>query len=169
MLTTVYHALITSTLLTWNQGSSLPPSALVEFVLSLLGRLPSSSSVKPSSAVAFGELLVDLLWTVDVELDDVHQDAKLALSNAEQGNAPVVAQGDDAAAVLARVAKTKQNAEADKATLAEIVRALVVSPLLMFYAPYRINMPSGCWNSGSRCLSRKAGTVVDVPRRTHRR
>lgn len=74
----------------------------------------------------FGELLVDLIWTVDAELDDIYQDSKVALLNAEQGNGPIVADGVDATAVLARVAKAKQTAEADKETLAGTVNLLVV-------------------------------------------
>lgn len=82
--------------------------------------------MKSPNVATFGELLVDLLWSIDVELDDVHSDAKVALANAEQGNVPVVAGGTDAAGVLARVAKVKQNAEADKGTLADFLRSLVV-------------------------------------------
>lgn len=126
LLSTIYHTLITSTLLTWQPEASLSSSAFVQFVQSVLGSLPSSSSDKSPSVAAFGELLVDLFWTIDVELDDVHSDAKIALANAEQGNVPTAVDGADAAAVIARVAQVKQSAEADKDTVATIVKALVV-------------------------------------------
>lgn len=85
--------------------------------------------------MAFAELLVDLLWAIDIELDDVHADAKLALANAEQGNVPTVTDGADAAAILARVAKVKQSAETDKSTLADLSRSLVVSIDIQYLRP----------------------------------
>lgn len=96
----------------------------------MLESLPSPSSTRSPHAVVFGDLLVDLLWAIDAELDDIHQDTKLALANAEQGNAPAVAEGTDATAVLARVAQAKENAESDKETLADIVKLLVVGLVL---------------------------------------
>lgn len=119
---------------------TLPTQTLVDFIESLLGSLPSSSSVKSSDAVVFGELLVDLLWTIDIELDDVHSDAKAALASAENGDVSTSAEENDAAAVLARVAKAKQSAEADKTTLANLLRSLVVSASSMFV--YSVNYKS---------------------------
>ena len=81
----------------------------------------------------FGELLVDLVWAIDAELDDVHQDAKVALANAEQGNGPIVAEGVDATVVLARVANAKQTTESDKEALAGTVNLLVVSNYSALY------------------------------------
>lgn len=97
----------------------------MEFIQSVLGSLPSPSSAKSSSAIAFSELLVDLLWAVDVELDDLYVDANNALANADRGNA-VVGEGADPVAAVARVARVKQNAEADKQTLAKLIQQLVV-------------------------------------------
>lgn len=97
----------------------------MEFVQSLLGSLPSPSSAKASSAVAFGELLVDLLWAVDTELDDICAGASAVLTSADQGNA-VVVNGEDAVAAVARVAKVKQTGEADRKTLAGLAQQLVV-------------------------------------------
>lgn len=70
---------------------------------------------------------MDVIWSIDAELDDIHQDAKIALANAEQGNGPIVADGVDATAVLARVANAKQSAESDKQTLSVTVSLLAVS------------------------------------------
>ena len=123
----MYNTLVTASLQTWSPAKHLSPQALVKFIQSLLDSLPSPSSTKSSHAVLFGELLVDLIWSIDAELDDVHQDAKIAIVNAEQGNGPIVAEGVDTTAVLAQVANAKQIAELDKETLAETVNLLVVS------------------------------------------
>ncbi|THH02395.1 hypothetical protein EW026_g445 [Hermanssonia centrifuga] len=125
VLSTAYHTLITSTLQTWSPTKALSPQSLTDFIQSVLERLPSPSSAKSSNAVVFGELLVDLIWSIDVDIDEVYQDAKLALANAEQGKTPVVAEGSDPAEVLAKVAQAKKNAEVDKETLGNFVRQLV--------------------------------------------
>ncbi|EKM59356.1 uncharacterized protein PHACADRAFT_191704 [Phanerochaete carnosa HHB-10118-sp] len=130
VLSTAYHTLITATLKTWSPSKALTPQALISFLQSLLESLPSPSSTKSPHAIAFGDILVDILWAIDVELDDIHQDTKMALANAEQGNAPVVAEGVDVTAVLARVAQAKQNAESDKEILAGAVKLLVASGIL---------------------------------------
>ena len=138
--------------------------ALVDFIQSLLGSLPSSSSVKSSSAVAFGELLVDLLWSIDIELDDIHSDAKLALVNAEQGNVPSVTTGTDVTTVMARVAKAKQSAESDKGTLAGLVKTLVVRSTRSHTDRCQtLVFILGHWNTGRKCLSRTLGTILNPP------
>ena len=121
--------------------NTLPTQSLIDFIESLLGSLPSSSSVKSSDAVVFSELLVDLLWTIDIELDDFHSDAKVALASAENGDVSTSADENDAAAVLARVAKAKQSAEADKTTLANLLRSLVVSASSL--SAYSVKYKSG--------------------------
>ncbi|GJE84409.1 THO complex subunit 2 [Phanerochaete sordida] len=130
VLSTAYHTLISATLKTWSLSKSLPPQALIGFVQSVLESLPSPSSTRSPHAVAFGDILVDILWAIDVELDDIHQDTKLAFANAEQGNAPAATEGADATAVLARVAQAKQDAESDKEILAGTVKLLVASGIL---------------------------------------
>lgn len=127
LLSTVYHTLISATLLTWSPKHALAPQTLVAFIQSVLEHLPSPSSVKSSNAVVFGEILVDVIWSIDVDVDDIYQDAKLVVTNAEQGKAPQVAEGQDPAAVLSRAAQAKQNAESDKEKLAGMVKQLVVS------------------------------------------
>ena len=122
---------MTATLHTWSASKPLSSQALVKFIHSVLESLPSPSSTKPSHAVVFGELLVDVIWAVDAELDDIQQDAKIALANAEQGNGPIVAEGVDATAVLARVAKAKQAAEGDKEALSATVNLLAVSTIAL--------------------------------------
>lgn len=139
VLSTVYHTLITATLQTWSPPKNLGPQALVDFIQAVLESLPSPSSSKSPNAAAFGELVVDLIWTIDAELDDIQQDSKMSLANAEQGKT-TVAEGVDIAVVLARIAQTKQKAEADKEALAGLLKVLVVRrsyTFLVFYANMR--------------------------------
>ena len=89
----------------------------------LLG-LPSSHDAPSPAANALGELLVDALWSIDLQLDEVIADSKAAISaqsekenEKEQVDSPVEKSG----AVLSRDAAMK-----DKATLLEIVKQLLV-------------------------------------------
>ena len=130
LLSTVYYTFLTSTLLSWQPENTFSSSSFAEFIQSVLGDLPSPSSAKSSNAVAFSELLVDLLWAVDVELDDIGTNASATLANADKGN-PVVREGVDTVAAVARMALVKQNVEADKQTLSQFVQKLVVSMFLL--------------------------------------
>ncbi|OBZ76414.1 THO complex subunit 2 [Grifola frondosa] len=119
VLTTVYHALIGSTLLTWSPKKPLSVDAFVAFVQSVLDHLPSSSiaSDKSANVISFGEILVDAVWSIDSELEEILADAKNAASSAEQGAMP--------AATVAQIVKAKKNAEADKETLVLVVKRLL--------------------------------------------
>ncbi|KAI0722891.1 transcription factor/nuclear export subunit protein 2-domain-containing protein [Earliella scabrosa] len=118
-LTTVYHALLSSTLLSWQTKTPLSVDSLIAFIRSVVDRLPSSSTgpEKSLNAVAFGEILVDVLWSIDSELEDILADAKNAASVAEQGALT--------AATVAQALKAKEHAEADKSTLVVTVRRLL--------------------------------------------
>ncbi|KAI0091900.1 transcription factor/nuclear export subunit protein 2-domain-containing protein [Irpex rosettiformis] len=129
LLSTVYHTLITSTLLSWQPENTFSFNVLADFIQSVLGNLPSPSTTKSSSAIAFSELLIDLLWAVDVELDDIHADSNATLGNADKVNA-VAGEGIDQVAAVTRVARVKQNAEADKQTLARLIQKLVTVGVL---------------------------------------
>ena len=134
MLTTVYQTLLNSTLKTWSPNASLASDAFVDFVQSVLDRLPSSSANNHSSNVTlFGEILVDLFWATDAELEDILTDARNASAAAEQAAAqggesgqadkPAVNHADLVAGIL----KAKENVESDKATLIDIIKRLLVS------------------------------------------
>lgn len=117
----------------------LNDDSFVAFIQSVLERLPSSSaSIQSSNITAFGDLLVDLIWSADAELEDVLSDAKSAAIKAEQGTLPLIAssnQGDsqmDVSMTAARIIKAKDDAEVDKQTLASIVRKLLVCGVLLF-------------------------------------
>lgn len=107
VLTTVYQTLLYSTLKAWPQEQSLTPDAFVTFVKSVLHSLPSSSSqtVTPTSNVAiFGEYLVDIIWALDVSLDE---------AEVKPADTPAPS-------------KEKKQPETDKDRLVEIVKGLVV-------------------------------------------
>lgn len=57
------------------------------FVQSVLDGLPSSSSTSTASsnAAIFGEIVVDMIWSIDVELEEIISDAKGILVNGEHG------------------------------------------------------------------------------------
>ncbi|PFH52601.1 hypothetical protein AMATHDRAFT_74079 [Amanita thiersii Skay4041] len=124
VLTTAYHTILCSALFTWSSKPSLTPSVFVNFVRSVLNNLPSSSNSSPSSsphAAVFGEHLVDMIWSLDAELDEIISDAKAAIasSGVEQDKSK------SAADAFAKTQKVKSNAESDKDTLQSIVRKLL--------------------------------------------
>ncbi|GLB33487.1 putative THO complex subunit 2 N-terminus [Lyophyllum shimeji] len=122
-LTTVYHTLLCSALQTWSPKHTLSPSAFVEFVQSVLDSLPSSSSESPtasSNAAIFGETLVDMIWSVDAELDEVLSDARAAL--ATYGKQEV---NGTVSSLVLKAKKAEQNAEKDKETVQVIVKRLL--------------------------------------------
>ncbi len=94
--------------------------ALIAFVRSVLDHLPSSSAGtdKNPNVAAFGETLVDIVWSMDAELEDILADAKNAANAAEQGAFT--------AATVSQAVKAKENAESDKGTLVVVVRRLLV-------------------------------------------
>lgn len=65
----------------------LTPDAFLTFVRSVLDGLPSSSSTSTtthSNEALFGEIVVDMVWSIDAELEEIQADAKVAIANAEQ-------------------------------------------------------------------------------------
>ncbi|KAG6831879.1 hypothetical protein H0H92_006996 [Tricholoma furcatifolium] len=123
-LTTVYHTLLCSVLQTWSPKHSLAPLEFVDFVQSVLNTLPSSSSGSSTStnAACFGETLVDMIWSVDAELDEVLNDAKVTLA--------ACAKQEDStrlSSIVAKVKKAEQIAEKDKETVHGIVKRFLRS------------------------------------------
>ncbi|TFK73010.1 hypothetical protein BDN72DRAFT_791474, partial [Pluteus cervinus] len=124
VLVTAYHTLLSSTFKTW--GFPLPFTAreFVDFVKSVLSRLPSSSS-SPSSWMSsrdvsvFGEHLVDMIWALDVELEEIIAEAKLAIGDEQAKNNSATTRP------VEPFKRTKQNAEADKETLQVVARQLL--------------------------------------------
>jgi THO complex subunit 2 len=124
-LVTTYHTLLSATLTLWPSEHPLSPPAFTAFVKSLLLSLPSSSQVASSpAATAFGELLIDTMWSIDSQLDDVIADPKatiVAQSEKEKENEQANSQSEELGALLSRDAAVK-----DKGTLLELVKLLLV-------------------------------------------
>jgi THO complex subunit 2 len=100
----------------------------VQFVKSVLRSVPSSSesSGKTSDEAVFGEHLVDLIWSLDLELDELVSDAKLAITNCgDQASDP----NSNASAIFSKAMKAKQNAENDKQVITVVVKNLLVRRL----------------------------------------
>ncbi|KAF8639741.1 hypothetical protein AX17_001003 [Amanita inopinata Kibby_2008] len=133
VLMTAYHTLLSSTLLTWSPKPTLTPASFVDFIRSVLQNLPSSSHTSPKStlhATVFGEHLVDLIWSLDAELDEIIADAKASITSftSEQERSKNSAEN------LTKAQKVKANAETDKEMVQVIVKKLlhhgIVDPAL---------------------------------------
>jgi THO complex subunit 2 len=124
VLTTAYHTLLCSILDTWSPKHTLSPAAFVQFVWSVLSDLPStssSSSTASSNVAIFGEYLVDMIWSVDAELDEILADATTVLNGNDDG---IVS--SSSIAPLVKTKKAKQNVEHDKETIRVVVKKLLV-------------------------------------------
>ncbi len=134
LLSTVYQTLIHSTLLTWSPKQSLSAATLVGFIQAVLNSLPSSSTPpgKSMNTRAFGEILLDLIWTADAELDEILADTRGILSSEQVGKDERLQEGSDVPESVSKVQYAKQNAERDKDVLADVVRRLVVSKRICF-------------------------------------
>lgn len=136
VLTTAYHTLLCATLLTWSPPHPLTPTAFVEFVQSVLLSLPSTSLSSPkvlSPALVFGDNLVDMIWSVDLQLDELLNEARTAsTASGEQGKLS----SKDVAALISKAKKAQQNAENDKQRIPVIVKKLLVCPALVLSATY---------------------------------
>jgi len=78
----------------------------------------------PAAAAAFGELLVDTMWSIDSQLDDVIAHSKAAIaaqSEKENENEQAGGQSEESGALLIRDAATN-----DKGTLLELVKLFLV-------------------------------------------
>ncbi|KAG0699864.1 transcription factor/nuclear export subunit protein 2-domain-containing protein [Suillus ampliporus] len=135
-LTTAYHALLLSVLTTWQPKHSLNAQALIAFIQSVLVALPSSSSARagpPVQNVVFGEILVDVLWSLDAQLDEFLADAKSALLGSEQASGGQQVKDSpkkDTTDGAGKAARLRQFVEQDKDTLSELVRRLLFAGIV---------------------------------------
>lgn len=106
----------------------LTPAELAPFVQSLLQGTPSSSSAQVSPQPTFVDILLDVIWTLDADIEERSVDAG-ALSKAEDDKAKVAA---------AHTAKA--SADSDKASIAEFLRHLLVSDESMFTLIYNTSL-----------------------------
>lgn len=123
VLSTAYETLLHAVLRTWSAAPLLTTEKLAFFIKSLLDGLPSSSSTeegrKPQHAVLFGELLVDIVWSVDSELDEIIADARSLTGG--------MMETDEQTVSVVRAMASKELAESDKNVLADLVKKLLVS------------------------------------------
>jgi hypothetical protein len=117
-LSMMYNTLLSATLKSWAPAHPLAPDTFVTFVVSVLQALPSSSSatalsVSSPDVVAFSEMFSNILWIVDLELDDT-----------EAAASGVPAEDTEAAGGAATI---RQVAGSDRDTLMHIVHGLMVS------------------------------------------
>ncbi|KAG7448931.1 uncharacterized protein BT62DRAFT_653210 [Guyanagaster necrorhizus] len=120
---TAYQTLLFSTLSSWTSKGDLSPETFVAFVQSVLNSLPSSSSsstITSSNTALFKEQIVDIIWTVDTELDEIVADAKATIAKSGTQESPV-----DKSAALLKAKKAKQDADADKDRVISIVKQLM--------------------------------------------
>ncbi|KAI0254213.1 transcription factor/nuclear export subunit protein 2-domain-containing protein [Lactifluus subvellereus] len=152
-LATAYHSLLSATLSLWSPKHSLTPAAFAAFVKSMLLSLPSSSQDAPSpAATALGSLLLDTMWSIDSQLDDVVADSKAAIaaqSEREKEKEHVNGRAEESGAVLSRDAATK-----DKATLLEVVKLLLKDGVLS---------PGLCRERLEMSLVAAVGLISDKP------
>jgi THO complex subunit 2 len=133
VLTTAYHTLIYATLVTWSPPNPLSPTAFADFVQSVLINLPSSSNTtakSPTHTTIFGEHLVDMVWSVDTELDELLNEAR-AVSAVSADQSKLSAK--DLAFIVSKAKKAQQNAESDKQRIQVIVKKLLVRPFPQSY------------------------------------
>ena len=143
ILATSYHALLSAVFLTWSPEHPLPSDTFGHFIQSTLQERPSSShDAEPplSDAQVLGELLIDVIWTVDAQLEEVLNDVKSATQDQE-------AAPDSGSASV----KEKENAEKDKQMLVKVVKDLLVR---LYTSIYRLSQicVSETWVCGPRPL-----------------
>jgi len=119
-------------LTSWAYPHPLTPVAFAEFVQSVLTNLPSSSNgpSAASPAATFGSLLIDIMWSIDLQLDEFLSEAKAAVGS----SADETMQGvKDAAGLMVKAKRAQQNAEGDKQRLQSILKKLLVNFLNVVY------------------------------------
>ncbi|THH08122.1 hypothetical protein EW145_g2921 [Phellinidium pouzarii] len=133
VLATAYQTLLHAMLQTWTSPSYawLNSETFVNFVEEVLLNLPSSSSAsveRSRNLVLFGELLVDLIWAIDAELDEIVADARIVFGSS--GSVNVEENVKDSVQAKTKAETAKKMAESDKETLAELVKKLLVASIV---------------------------------------
>ena len=107
-LLTAYNTLLYGMFTTWARGRVLAIDEFVALVQAVVNELPSSSAQPVASTI--GDQLVDMLWSVDAELQETLADATKAASE----------KADEV------TAKALANAEKDRDTMVSLVKKLLV-------------------------------------------
>ncbi|KZW03863.1 hypothetical protein EXIGLDRAFT_715906 [Exidia glandulosa HHB12029] len=109
-------------------GHIIKPADVASFVHKLVNQLPSSSSAPDHATTnAIDETLVDVLWALDTHIDDIIQDAVAVerAANAPKKDGDATMATDQDADRLANAKAKRASADADRATLAEVVKLLL--------------------------------------------
>jgi len=109
LLTTAYQTLLFSLTKTWSAQNGLTVDTLTNFVITIRDSIPSSSSMN-GPASRMGDVIVDVIWALDTELDDIVTDAKASPSDSKT---------------------VKENAEEDKVMLAKLAWRLAVRLIIL--------------------------------------
>lgn len=111
-LYTAYNTLLTAALSSWSKYKYFTSATFVAFVQSVLSGLPSTSSsiTEPSSLTWLGSSLVDMIWSIDIELDELVTESKS--SEGTSGN------------------EQQKNGEKDKQVVADLVKKLLVREVI---------------------------------------
>ena len=125
---TAYNALLSGVFSTWSSPSSITVQAFVEFLRGVLTSLPSSSDVSaiPNLASHFGDHLVDIIWTMDAQLDVFIDDVQTEIT------ALGAQESTQATAALVKAKKRKTAVESDKEKVHAIVKGLLVSKRIIY-------------------------------------
>jgi THO complex subunit 2 len=117
--TTAYHALLYSSLGAGAAGNAFKPDDFVALVRSVRDALPSSSNASAAGPdQALCDIIVDVLWSMDAELDELILDVK----NAVAGDS--VAQGAPEGQMGG--SQTLEGLEKDKQSLGLVLKSLLV-------------------------------------------
>ncbi|KAG8883184.1 THO complex subunit 2 [Tulasnella sp. 332] len=84
VLTDSFYVLLSSAMPSLSPSATLPSTTLASFTQSLIQAAPSTSSSEAAlyentSVSLVGDVLVDVIWTIDVELDDLAQDTNISV------------------------------------------------------------------------------------------
>lgn len=125
-LNSAYQKLLFSVLKTWSSKPPLTPHTVVNFVQSVLLSLPSSSAQggRSTNNDAYGEMFVDLIWSLDAHLDELLADSKAILATPDPP--PAGQEFKD----VPGVSQTKQALEQDKEILTDIVRKFLSANII---------------------------------------
>ncbi|OCB90862.1 hypothetical protein A7U60_g1886 [Sanghuangporus baumii] len=135
VLATAYQSLLHAVLRIWSPESKprLAPEDLVAFIHSVFAELPSSSSPsteRSRNLVSFGELLVDNIWAIDGELDEIISDAKGVVASRSSEAGKERGNSDE----VAKASEMQKTAESDKDMLSQLLKLLlragIVDPYL---------------------------------------
>ncbi|KAI6105439.1 transcription factor/nuclear export subunit protein 2-domain-containing protein [Pisolithus sp. B1] len=124
-LNSAYQKLLFSVLKTWSSKPALTPHTVANFVQSVLLSLPSSSAQGGRSTNdAYGEMFVDLIWSIDAHLDELLADSKAIPATPDPP--PAGPESKD----VPGASQTKQALEQDKEILTDIVRKFLSANII---------------------------------------